>query len=105
MLVEGGHVFAVTGAVLAGLGFYSFLVKRHPIRQLLAANVVGAGVFLMLGGLGRSPGGADPFAQALVITGIVIAVALSALGAAMVVRLAACGDKDEAPLGEKREGP
>jgi multicomponent Na+:H+ antiporter subunit C len=105
MLIEGGHIFALTGAVLAGLGFYGFLIKRHPLRQLLAANVVGAGVFLILGGLGRGPGGTDPFAQALVITGIVVAVALSSFGAAMIVRLAAHGANDEAPSGEKREGP
>ncbi|MGG5889112.1 NADH-quinone oxidoreductase subunit K [Falsiroseomonas sp. HC035] len=83
-----GHVYALTGAVLAGLGLFAFITLRHPLRQLLAINVVGAGIFLILGGLGRGADATDPFPQALVITGIVVAVALTAFGAAMIVRLA-----------------
>lgn len=83
------HLFALTGALLAGLGFCGFVILRHPLRQLLAVNVVGAGIFLILGGLGRGGSGTDPFPQALVITGIVVAVALTAFGAAMILRVAA----------------
>ena len=83
-----GHVYALTGAVLTGLGLFAFITLRHPLRQLLAINVVGAGIFLILGGLGRGADATDPFPQALVITGIVVAVALTAFGAAMIVRLA-----------------
>jgi multicomponent Na+:H+ antiporter subunit C len=83
-----GHVYALTGAVLTGLGLFAFITLRHPLRQLLAINVVGAGIFLILGGLGRGPDATDPLPQALVITGIVVAVALTAFGAAMIVRLA-----------------
>ena len=83
-----GHVYALTGAILAGLGLFAFIILRHPLRQLLAINVVGAGIFLILGGLGRGADATDPFPQALVITGIVVAVALTAFGAAMIVRLA-----------------
>lgn len=86
--VFAGHIYAVTGAILTALGLYAFIVRRHALRQLLAVNVVGAGVFLILGGLGRGPDAIDPMPQALVITGIVVAVALTAFGAAMIVRLA-----------------
>lgn len=83
------HLFALTGALLVGLGFCGFIILRHPLRQLLAVNVVGAGIFLILGGLGRGESGTDPFPQALVITGIVVAVALTAFGAALILRVAA----------------
>ena len=104
--LASGHLFALTGAATVGLGLYGFIVRRHPLRQLLAVNVAGAGVFLMFSGLGRGAGSTDPFPQALVITGIVITVALTAFGAAMILRLAEerrtgthpCGDeKDKAP--------
>ncbi|MDX5403345.1 MAG: NADH-quinone oxidoreductase subunit K [Rhodobacterales bacterium] len=83
-----GHLFALTGAVLVGLGLFGFITLRHALRQLLAVNVSGAGVFLMLGGLGRGAATTDPFPQALVITGIVVAVALTAFGAALILRQA-----------------
>ena len=88
-MLAAGHLFALTGAAVVGLGLYGFIVLRHPLRQLLAVNVAGAGVFLLFGGLGRGSGSTDPVPQALVITGIVITVALTAFGAAMVLRLAA----------------
>lgn len=82
-----GHLFPLTGVALVGFGLYGFIILRHPLRQLLAINVVGAGIFLILGGLGRGATTTDPFPQALVITGIVVAVALTAFGVAMIVRL------------------
>lgn len=87
-LPGGDHLFALTGAGLVGLGLYGFIILRHPLRQLLAVNVVGAGVFLIFGGLARGAAATDPFPQALVITGIVVAVALTAFGAVLIVRLA-----------------
>jgi len=87
-ILSTGHLYALTGAVLVGLGLYAFIILRHALRQLLAVNVVGAGIFLIMGGLGRGADATDPFPQALVITGIVVAVALTAFGAAMIVRLA-----------------
>lgn len=90
------HLYPLTGAVLVGLGLYGFLTLRHPLRQLLAVNVVGAGIFLILGGLGRGADSTDPFSQALVITGIVVAVALTAFGAALILRVA---EDERAPDG------
>lgn len=87
-LLSAGHLYALAGAVLVGLGLYAFITMRHPLRQLLAVNVVGAGIFLIMGGLGRGADATDPFPQALVITGIVVAVALTAFGTAMSVRQA-----------------
>ncbi|MFN7050602.1 MAG: NADH-quinone oxidoreductase subunit K [Gemmobacter sp.] len=48
----------------------------------------GGAISLTGGGWGGGPDATDPFPQALVITGIVVAVALTAFGAAMIVRQA-----------------
>lgn len=105
-MFAAGHLFALTGAAIVGLGLYGFIILRHPLRQLLAVNVAGAGVFLMFGGLGRGAGSTDPVPQALVITGIVITVALTAFGTAMILRLAEERSAGTRPGGdEKDEAP
>jgi multicomponent Na+:H+ antiporter subunit C len=81
----------LTGAVLAGLGLYGFIIHPDPLRRVLAFNVLGSGVFLLFGILARRGADAgllaDPVPQALVITGIVVAFAATALAVALLVRL------------------
>jgi len=80
------------GAGLVGLGLYALIVNREPIKKLLAFNLIGSGVFLAFGIVARR--GAvgvfpfDPVPQAMVITGIVVAFAASALAVALMLRLA-----------------
>ena len=80
------------GAALVGLGLYALIVNREPIKKLLAFNLIGSGVFLVFGIVARR--GAvgvfpfDPVPQAMVITGIVVAFAASALAVALMLRLA-----------------
>ena len=81
-------VYALTGAMLIGLGLYGLIAGRAVLRRVVAFNVVGSGVFLMFGALGWHEGSADPVAQALIITGIVVALAASALAVGLVVALA-----------------
>jgi multicomponent Na+:H+ antiporter subunit C len=58
---------------------------------LLAFNLLGSGVFLFFGVIARRGAGAgfdgDPLPQALVITGIVVAFAATALAIAPILRL------------------
>ncbi|HLW04880.1 MAG TPA: NADH-quinone oxidoreductase subunit K [Azoarcus sp.] len=72
-------LFAWTGAALCGLGLFGFIVHKHLMRRLLAFNIMGSGCFLMLVGLAQDGRGPDPIPQALVLTGIVVAVASTAL--------------------------
>lgn len=80
------------GAGLVGLGLYALIVNPEPLRKLLAFNLIGNGVFLVFGivarrgAVGRFP--FDPVPQAMVITGIVVAFAASALAVALMLRLA-----------------
>ncbi len=86
-------LYALVGTMLMALGLRGVLVRAHLIRQVLALNVMGAGVFLILialayRGIGAAP---DPVPHALVLTGIVVAVSATALALALGRRLAEDG--------------
>jgi multicomponent Na+:H+ antiporter subunit C len=84
-------LYGVCGAVLVGLGLFSLVTNPHPLRKILAFNVIGSGVFLMFGVIARRGAaaglGADPVPQALVITGIVVAFSATAMAVALLLRL------------------
>lgn len=94
MLADRSTLYALTGASLIALGFYGFIVRRALIHRLIAFNVTGSGIFLLFGGAAYIGGTVDPVPQALIITGIVVALALTAFAAALGVRLARDGDAD-----------
>lgn len=93
-------LYALVGAGLFTLGLYALIVHTHLLRKILGINVMGSGVFMVLVALGgRTPGGSpDPVPQAMVITGIVVAVSATALALALMSRLAALTGR--ARLGE-----
>ena len=43
----------LVGATLVGLGLYGLVLHPHPLRKLLAFNVIGNGVFLVFGIIAR----------------------------------------------------
>jgi len=86
-------LFGLCAAALIGLGLYGLIVDANPLRRILAFNVIGGGVFLLLGAIARrgaAPAlglGGDPVPQALLITGLVVAFSASALAVAILLRL------------------
>jgi multicomponent Na+:H+ antiporter subunit C len=84
-------VFGLCGAAAVGLGLYGLITHPHLLRRILAFNLLGAGVFLVFGVVARRGAaagfGGDPVPQALVITGMVVAFAATALGVALLLRL------------------
>jgi multicomponent Na+:H+ antiporter subunit C len=84
-------VYGLCGALLVGFGLFGLIVHPHPLRKIVAFNLIGSGVFLLLGVVARRGAaagfGADPVPQALVITGIVVAFAATALAVTLVLRL------------------
>ena len=89
--MSGGTLFGLCAALLIGIGTYGLVVSPHPLRKILAFNVVGSGVFLLLGAIARRGAaagmGGDPVPQALLITGIVVAFSATALAVAVLLRL------------------
>jgi multicomponent Na+:H+ antiporter subunit C len=89
--MNAGTLFGLCAAVVIGVGVFGLIVNPHPLRKILAFNVVGSGVFLLFGaiayrGAGAGMGG-DPVPQALLITGIVVAFSATALAVALLLRL------------------
>jgi multicomponent Na+:H+ antiporter subunit C len=84
-------LFALTACALVGVGLYGLIAQPHPLRKLVAFNVMGTGVFMLFGALakrGAAAGlAADPVPQALLITAIVVAFAATAVTVALLVRL------------------
>lgn len=90
-------LFACVGAILFSLGFAGVVLIGHLLRRVLAFNVMGSGAFLILVGLAQRHGIADPVPQAMVLTGIVVAVAATALALALSRRLHALTGRLELP--------
>ncbi len=85
--METNFIYALTGVALFSLGLYALVAHTHLLRKILAINIMGSGVFLVLVALAARTQGAtpDPVPHAMVITGIVVAVSATALALALMV--------------------
>jgi len=79
MELSSALLYAWVGISLCGVGLFGFIMHRHLLRRLLAFNIMGSGSFLVLVGLAQDGRGVDYVPQALVLTGIVVAIASTAL--------------------------
>lgn len=82
-----GLFYALAGAALFAIGLAGLLLLPQLLRKILAFNILGSGAFLVLVGLGQRGGGTDPVPQAMVLTGIVVAIAATALALALARQL------------------
>ena len=84
-------LFALGACALVGIGLYGLIVQPHPLRKLIAFNIMGSGVFVLFGALAKRGAAAslaaDPVPQALLITAIVVAFAATAVTVALLLRL------------------
>ena len=89
--MSAATLYGLCSAALVGLGLYGLIVQPEPLRKVLAFNLIGGGVFLLMGVVARRGAaagfGGDPVPQALVITGLVVAFAATALALALLLRL------------------
>ena len=92
-------LYALVGMGLFILGLYALIKHAHLLRKVLAINIMGSGVFLVLVSLGGRTAGTspDPVPHAMVITGIVVAVSATALALALILRLQAETDRAQLP--------
>ena len=80
-MIHSASIYAVAGVALFSIGLSGVFFCLHPFQKILALNFTGCGNFLIIVSLaGRQAGETtDPVPQALVLTGIVVAVSGSAL--------------------------
>ncbi len=89
-------LYALAGVGLCLLGLYGLIVYAHLLRKILALNIMGSGVFLILVALARRSGDSpDPVPHAMVITGIVVAVSATALALVLLVRFSAATGRNQ----------
>ncbi len=96
--MTGPTLYGLCAAALIGLGLYGLICQPGVLRKILAFNLIGSGVFLLFGVIARRGGGVlalagdgvdgDPVPQALIITGLVVAFAATAIAVALLLRLA-----------------
>lgn len=77
------HPLVLAGVVIAASAMASFALHRHLLRRLLAFNLLGSGVFMLLAGVA----GTTPAAQALISVGLLVAALGSMLGALLIRQL------------------
>jgi len=108
MAETNAAMFLLAGAALFCLGFRGVFADKELLRRILAVNVMGSGVFLVLIAIAaRSEGGRpDPVPHAMVLTGIVVAVCSTglALVLAEVLRGAQAREEETDPRGKEGRG-
>ena len=72
-------LYSVCGVVLFGIGLFGVIASAHIIRQVIAVNIMGIGIFMLLLATARHGAVTDPVPHAMVLTGIVVAVAGTSL--------------------------
>lgn len=89
-------IYGLAGIALFSLGLRMAFCPVGLLRRVLAINVAGAGLFLVLVAVAyQGPGIVpDPIPHALVLTGIVVAFSATALALALGRRLRECSDDE-----------
>ena len=73
-------IYSILGVLLFGIGLFGLIAAAHILRKILAMNISGIGVFMILVANAVGPDGTtDPIPHAMVLTGIVVAIAGTAL--------------------------
>jgi multicomponent Na+:H+ antiporter subunit C len=97
-MISSAILYAVTGSGLFSLGLYGLIMYAHLLRKILAINVMGSGIFLLLVALAyRNPDQPDVVPHAMVITGIVVAVSATALAIGLMLKLATHSSSTQLP--------
>lgn len=97
-------LYTLTGTTLFAVGLYALIAYTNLVRKILALNVMGSAIFLLLVAVAYRNRAAAPDAvpQAMVLTGIVVAVSATALALALARRIHAgsnattLGEEDDA---------
>ena len=110
------HLDYLAVAALFGIGLYMLVAKSNLLKKVLGLNVMQTAVFAFLVTSGMVRGGdppihaeatappyASPIPQAMVLTGIVVAVALTAVALALIVQVHA--DYGTIEVDELKERP
>ncbi|MCO7187988.1 MULTISPECIES: NADH-quinone oxidoreductase subunit K [unclassified Pseudoalteromonas] len=88
-------LYGVFGIALFGIGLFGVLAIAHVVKKILAINICGVGVFMVFIANASSGAAPDFVPHAMVLTGIVVAVAGTAMALSLVVRINALEKPEE----------
>lgn len=100
--MRAASAFLLVGLALVVLGVVRTLLTADLVRRVLGVNVAGAGVLLVLGSVSARGDAPDPVPQALILTGIVVTVSVTAVALGLIRRIE---QAEHAPRGEVQSGP
>lgn len=81
-------LFGATGLGMFSLGLIALFSQPAVLRKIMGLNICGSGIFLLMISIAYDPAGGapDPVLHALVLTGIVITVSITAFALALASR-------------------
>jgi multicomponent Na+:H+ antiporter subunit C len=84
-------LYVAAGVGLLTIGLWGVIAGLGALRRILAVNIMGSGVYLLLVAPATRHGldAPDPVPHAMVLTGIVVAVSATALALALTRRITA----------------
>ena len=82
-------LYKIAGIVLFSIALHGTLASEHLLRKILALNLMGSGIFLLLVAIARNSTApfSDPVPHAMVLTGIVVAISSTAFALALARRI------------------
>ena len=111
-----GHYNYWIVVVLMMIGFYTVIARGNLVKKIVGLNIFQTSVFLLFISMGKVEGGtapivvegatvySNPLPHVLILTAIVVGVATTALGLALVVRIReAYGTIEEDEIAERDE--
>ncbi len=92
-------LYCIVGIILFAMALYALIVYDHLLRKILALNIMGSGIFLMLVAVAHRPPNtpSDPVPHAMVLTGIVVAVSATALALTLACRISELDEHTQQP--------
>lgn len=101
MTLDVATIYGLAGAGAVGFGLFGMLANPRPLQKVLGFNLMGGGAFVIFGAVAQRAAepdlGADPIPHAMVITGLVVSFAATALVVSLLLRLQDLVDEARAP--------
>jgi multicomponent Na+:H+ antiporter subunit C len=90
-MISQDQIYGITAVILFCLGLHGVLTRPEILRKIIAVNLMGAAVFLLLVAIAwkNTDGVVDPVPHAMVLTGIVVAISATAFALGLARRLEA----------------
>ncbi|RRS08185.1 Na+/H+ antiporter subunit C [Pseudoalteromonas sp. J010] len=81
-------LYSAIGVAMFGIGLFGVLAIPHALKKILSLNICGVGIFMIfIANSTADTGAVDYVPHAIVLTGIVVAVAGTALALFLICRI------------------